>query len=129
MGTRKPARPALLQLAVLSCPGKLQSAPRDGEPYRRSGADVAGVEAPGEADLAGALDDGAAVSEDCQLVGRDAEPDQVRAVANRSDGRQTAGEIRQVEVDGRPRADLNRVATAEGGRLLPGRPLQERELA
>ena len=86
-----------------------------------SGAEEAGVEGAGEAGVGGALDEGSAVGEDGEGVGRVGEAEEVAVGADDSEGLEAGlerGEVEGVEV----LMDLDGVAAAEGdvGALVSG---------
>src|SRR5271156_5001233 len=80
---------------------------------------VAGIKAPGNADVGGALDDGSAVGENHQVVGVDGDAQGEFVGADRGELAQPARQAGQIE---RPVAlvNLHRVAAAKAHRRAPG---------
>src|SRR5690349_18440603 len=92
-----------------------------------SGADVAGVEAAGQADIGGSFDDGAAVGEDGQLIGPAEEAQAELVGAHLAQGKQAKPQILQVERAG-ALMDLDGVAAAQADRR-PALAVEVGELA
>ena len=80
-------------------------------------ADVAGVESAGLVDVVGALDDGAAVGEDGELVAVGGELQQEAVVAYVAVDLEMMGQFLEVEAGGAAVRDLDGVAAAETDRV------------